>query len=132
MRPRRRRTKAWIGLAGRFFAGEPHEHFQKASGSWGKAHPMIHTVISTAYQMSKRRFTSITRGIHDFGEPITYGTWKLGVGHETASNLSVHFSISHMGISAATFKAAEIHGEEKCFRYGNPLFVKCMITMCKY
>ena len=67
-----------------------------------------------------------------WGTRITYGTWKLGVGHETASNLSVHFSISHMGISAATFKAAEIHGEEKCFRYGNPLFVKCMITMCKY
>ena len=82
---------------------------------------MCHIFISTDYQMSKRRFTSVTRGIHDFGELGSHiGTWKLGVGHETASNLSVHFSISHMGISAATFKAAEIHGEEKGFRYGNP------------
>ena len=40
------------------------------------------------------------------------------VGHEIASNLSVHFSISH--------------GEEKGFRYENPLFVKYMITMCNY
>ena len=35
---------------------------------------MIHTFISTDYQVLKRRFTSIMQGIHDFGEPITYGT----------------------------------------------------------
>lgn len=69
---------------------------------------MIYTFISTDYQVSKRRFTSIMRGIHDFGEPITY------------SNLSVHFSISHMGISAATFKAAEPMVRKKAFGMKTP------------
>jgi hypothetical protein len=44
----------------------------------------------------------------------------LGVGHETASNLSVHFSISHMGISAATFKAAEPMVRKKAFGMKTP------------
>ena len=42
------------------------------------------------------------------------------VGHEIASNLSVHFSISHMGISAATFKAAEPMVRKKAFGMKTP------------
>ena len=61
--------------------------------------------------MAKRRFTSVTRGIHDFGElgsHMGHGKAAVGaVGHDIASDFSVRFPISHMGISAATFKAAE-------------------------
>ena len=59
--------------------------------------------------MSKRRFTSVTRGIHDFA-----------VGHEIASDFSVRFPISHMGSSAATFKAAEPMVRKKAFGMKTP------------
>lgn len=36
-------------------------------------------------------------------------------------------------ISAFVFpQSSRVHGEEKGFRNGNPLFVKYTITMCKY
>ena len=82
---------------------------------------MIHTFISTDYQMLKRRFTSITRGIHDFGELGSHmGHGKTAVGHEIASDFSVRFPISHMGISAATFKAAEPMVRKKAFGMKTP------------
>lgn len=81
---------------------------------------MIHIFISTDYQMSKRRFTSITRGIHDFGNSDHIWDMETRCGHEIASNLSVHFSISHMGISAATFKAAEPMVRKKAFGMKTP------------
>lgn len=78
-----------------FSPGSHSEHFQKAYGSWGKAHPMCHIFISTDYQMSKRRFTSIIRGIHDFGELGSHmGHGKTAVeavGHEIASDLAFVF-----------------------------------------
>lgn len=50
-----------------------------------------------------------------------HGKTAVGaVGHEIASDFSVHFPISHMGISAATFKAAESMVRKKAFGMKTP------------
>lgn len=50
-----------------------------------------------------------------------HGKTAVGaVGHEIASDFSVHFPISHMGISAATFKAAEPMVRKKAFGMKTP------------
>ena len=51
----------------------------------------------------------------------TFGvTCASTYGHEIASDFSVRFPISHMGISAATFKAAEPMVRKKAFGMKTP------------
>ncbi len=50
-----------------------------------------------------------------------HGKTAVGaVGHEIASDFSVRFPISHKGISAATFKAAEPMVRKKAFGMKTP------------
>lgn len=42
------------------------------------------------------------------------------------------FSHFPYGDLCCDLQSSRAHGEEKGFRYENPLFVKRMITMCKY